>query len=152
MAVEPIRRVRPVAEHMATLNRNVERMNSAVLNNLADVAISMSPVDTGTYITSHAIYEGDNLGSIAKIYSSIGKPGGQDRGGFESTGRAKLTAMIEVLDHSTGNYIFGNESEHRREVEVDLRYGVFRATREAFPEAAAAALAQLPHMQRGYRS
>ena len=141
MAVQPIKKVRSVAEIEAQFKRNVADMNSAVLKNLASTAIGLSPVDTGTYITSHAIYEGDNLGSIPTLYSSLARPGGQDYSQFAGTGLAKLTAMIDMLDHSSGNYIFGNESEHRWDVEVPLAYRVFSGTRAAFPEAVQAAKA-----------
>ena len=139
MAIKPIRKVRPVAEREAQFRRNVAEMNSAVLNNLADTTIELSPVDTGTYITSHAIYEGTNLASIPTLYSSLARPGGQDYNQFAGTGRAKLTAMIDMLDHTSGNYIFGNESEHRWDVEVPLAYRVFAGTRAAFPAAVQAA-------------
>lgn len=142
MPVEPIKKLRTPAEREMQLRRNVEEMNSAVLNNLADVAVDVAPVDTATYITSFAIYEGDSLGSIPKLYSSIGKTGGQDYSQYAGIGRAKLTAMIENLDHSTGSYVFGNESEHRWDVEVALNYGVFKITRENFPVAVRAAKVQ----------
>ena len=141
MAVEPIKKIRPVAELEAQLRKNVSDMNSAVLKNLAARAVELSPVDTGTYITSHAIYEGDNLASIPALYSSLARPGGQDYSQFAGTGLAKLTAMIDMLDHSTGSYIFGNESEHRWDVEVPLAYRVFSGTRAAFPDAVRAAKA-----------
>ena len=147
MAVEPIRKIRPVAERIALLERNVARMNSSVLNHLAKAAVDVSPVDTGTWITSFAVYEGDNLSSIPALYSSLGKPGEQDRSAFEGVGRAKLSAMIDMLDHSTGSYIFGNESEHRHDVEVRWKYQVFSETAKTFEDAAAKALLEHSDMK-----
>jgi len=131
----------PIAERQAQIMRQVERGNIAALNVLAGAAVDASPVDTATYITSHVVYEGDSLASIPAFYSSEGREGGQDRGAYEGVTKAKLSAMIEQLDHTQGNFMLGNEAEHRGDVEYLHRYAVFAAARAAGPQAVQSAKA-----------
>lgn len=136
-----------MAEREAQLLRQIEKGNTAAMSVLARAAVEASPVDTATYITSHVVYEGSNLGSIPAFYSSEGRDGGQDRGAYEGVTIAKLEAMIENLDHSQPAFMFGNEAEHRWDVEYTHAYRVFSAAASAMPEATQAA--RLALMQPG---
>lgn len=139
--VEIIKRLRAPGEVRQQFQRNLEEMNSAVLKNLASTAVELSPVDTGTYVTSHTIFDGDNVASVPVLNSSVGRVGGQDRGAFQGRALAELNAQIESLAHVDGGYVFGNESEHRADVEDRWGYKVFRDTARSFPSAVAAAKA-----------
>lgn len=134
-----------LAEREAQILRQVEKGNTAAMNVIASAVVDLSPVDTATYITSHVIYEGSDLGSIPALFSSEGRDGGQDRGAYEGVALAKMSALIENLDHSQPAFMFGNEAEHRYDVEYTHAYRVFQHARAALPEAVQAArLAVLP--------
>lgn len=139
--VEIIKRLRKPGAVEQQFRRNMENMNSAVLKNLASTAVGFSPVDTGTYVTSHTIFDGDNVSSVPALKSSIGRVGGQDAGVYRGRALAELTAQIESLTHADGGYVFGNEAEHRADVENDHGYKVFRDTARSFPSAVASAKA-----------
>lgn len=139
--VEIIKRLRKPGSVEQQLRRNVGRMNSAVLQGLASTAVGFSPVDTGTYVTSHTIFDGDSVASVPALNSSIGRIGGQDAGVYRGRALAELNAQIESLTHADGQYVFGNEAEHRADVENDHGYKVFRNTARSFPSAVAAAKA-----------
>lgn len=142
-------KVRPFAERQAQILRQVEKGNSAAMKVLAEAAVEASPVDTATYITSHVVYEGDNLSSIPAFYSSEGREGGQDKGAYAGTTIAKLSAMIDQLDHSQSSFLFGNEAEHRGDVEYVYGYAVFEQAKAAFPAAVEAARAAVRSGQGG---
>ena len=131
--VEITTKIVPFAEREAQMLRQIEKGNTQVLNAMASAAVEAAPVDTATYITSFAIYEGDNLSSIPALYSSEGREGGQDKGAYQGVARAKLSAQIEQLDHSQPSFIFGNEAEHRGDVEYVYKYRVFTAAAKAAP-------------------
>lgn len=139
--VEIIKKLRDPGDIEQQFRRNMAEMNSAVLENMASTAVGLSPVDTGTYVTSHTIFDGDSVASVPALKSSIGRIGGQDAGVYRGRALAELSAQIASLDHADGGYVFGNEAEHRADVEDDHGYKVFRDTARSFPSAVAAAKA-----------
>lgn len=139
--VEAIKRLRKPGSVEQQFRRNMENMNSAVLGSLASTAVGLSPVDTGTYVTSHTIFDGDSVSSVPALNSSIGRVGGQDAGVYRGRALAELNAQIASLAHTDGSYVFGNEAEHRADVENEHGYKVFRGTARSFPSAVASAKA-----------
>lgn len=119
--MQVIRQIIPTATRLEQLRKVMEVGNTAALKAIASGIADDSPVDTGTYVTSHAIYEGTSLSSIPHLYSSEGRPGGQDMNQMQGIGKAKMHAMVDNADHTTGNYIIGNEAEHREDVEAGYR-------------------------------
>lgn len=128
-------KVRPFAERQAQILRQIEKGNTKVMAAMVDAAVAVAPVDTATYITSFAIYEGSDLSAIPALYSSEGREGGQERGAYQGVAKAKLSAQIEQLDHSQPAFVFGNEAEHRHDVEYTYKYRVFSAAAKAAPAA-----------------
>lgn len=141
--LEPYVKQRPEGEIEAQFLNKAERLTKATMGGIADAIIDASPVDTGTYVTSHAVYEGTTTSDFPAFYSSLGRPGGQDENQMRTMGRAKLSTFIENLDFRESSFVFGNESEHRSDVENVWRYRVFTAGARAFPAAAQAAKAQV---------
>ena len=141
--LEPFVRQRPDGEIEAQFMVKVERLTKATMEGLADAIIEASPVDTGTYVTSHAVYEGSTTSDFPAFFSSLGRPRGQDENQMRAMGRAKLSTFIENLDFRESSFVFGNESEHRHDVENIWRYKVFTAAARAFPAAVQSAKAQV---------
>lgn len=146
--LEPYVKQRPPGEIEAQFLDMVERLNTATMEGIANAVVDASPVDTGTYVTSHAVYEGDDVGSIPAFYSSLGRAGGQDENQMKTMAKAKMTTFIQQLDFRQSSFMFGNESEHRGDVEKTWGYEVFRAGAEAFPGAVQAAKASVGVGQR----
>lgn len=109
----------------AEIRRLLGAVNEGVLRGLAAAVADASPVDTGTYVTSHRVEVGDDLAAIPALYSSHGKPRNQDRAQYQGIGKAKMDGQIGALPMDREAYVIGNESEHRSTVETDLGYSVF---------------------------
>lgn len=109
----------------AEIKRLLESVNEGVLRGLANEIGGFSPVDTGTYVTTHRIEAGDDLASIPALYTSHGKPRKQDVAQYQGIGIARMQSQIGALPMDRPSYIIGNESEHRAEVEDRLGHKVF---------------------------
>jgi hypothetical protein len=138
-----------LAEMEARFRRTAGAMNAEVLKGLANVVADASPVDTGTYVMAHAVYEGTDLGSIPAVYISLGRPGGQDADMYRGLGRDRLHRQIDALETDEPNFIMGNESEHRRDVERRWYYEVFSQAAAAGPGIVQAAAAKLGLVPKG---
>lgn len=102
----------------------IEGIRDNFLTNMAQYIISVSPVDTGTYITSHEIISGVE-GSFTD--SSRGKPRNQPRGPFSQEGLNRLINDISGLSPDASTISIVNNSEHGQKVEFD--YGVYAKAR-----------------------
>ena len=87
--------------------------------------ISVSPVDTGTYITSHTL----SLSESPATNSSAGKPGKQPYQPFAQEGFENLLNDISSLGPEAISVVFSNKAEHRDEVEDEHGYLVYTQTR-----------------------
>ena len=141
--LEPYVKQRPEGEIEAQFLNMVEQLTTVTMEGIKEAIVDASPVDTGTYVTSHVVYEGSDVGSIPAFFSSIGRPGGQDESQMRTMAKAKMTTFIQQLDFRQSSFVFGNESEHRGDVEHLWRYEVFRAGASAFPGAVQAARASV---------
>ena len=90
------------------------------LGQIAELVTSVSPVDTGTYITSHEITPGT---SGTYTSTSHGKPRRQPREPFEGEGLMNLLSDIQALPEDTPTVALTNNSEHKQSVED--KYGVY---------------------------
>ena len=85
------------------------------MTEMANEVIKLSPVDTGTYVTSHNITN-ENRASEQPTESSHGKPKGQSSQSMKSRAASKLAGQINKLDPNKPVY-FSNESIHAKFVE-----------------------------------
>lgn len=149
MPVQITKQLLTAAEIEARFRRTAGAMNAEVLKGLANVIADASPVDTGTYVMAHAVYEGTDVGNIPAIYDSLGRQGGQDGDMYRGLGRDRLHRQIEALDTDEPNFIMGNESEHRGNVEQRWGYRVFSKAAMAGPSIVKAAAAKLGLVPKG---
>ena len=99
--------------------KRLDRFRDAYLQELASKVILYSPVDTGTYITSHQIKPG--RGGSGNFSSSNGKPKGQPYQPFADTGLANLFSDIEALPEVSLDFItISNYSQHAYSVEYEF--------------------------------
>lgn len=103
-----------VARQLREMQEKLSVVPDLVAKRTVDIVIDRSPVDTGTYMESHAV------GTTSATSSSAGKPTGQPRGPREEVARTKLHAQIDSSDFSSGNFYINNGSEHASLVEYEL--------------------------------
>ena len=85
------------------------------MTGMADEIVRLSPVDTGTYVTSHNVSNQDRA-SEAPTQSSHGKPRKQSSAAKKAEAAGKLGRQIQTLDKNKPVY-FSNESVHAKFVE-----------------------------------
>lgn len=116
------------------IGRLLGAVNEGVLRGLAGAVAESSPVDTGTYVTSHRVEVGADLAAIPALYSSHGKPRRQDQAQYQGISKAKMDGQIGTLPMDREAYVLGNESEHRAIVEDDLGFKVFSTAAAQFDD------------------
>ena len=106
-----------------------ERKAEALKERMQEIAtftVSISPVDTGAYITSHSI-------NGFRSRSSRGKPSGQAKDVKAGEALGQLMADIEGIDFETETkYILRNRSPHSSKVENLYGYAVYSQVRNVF--------------------
>ena len=102
-----------------------QRYKEEVLKELSGYAIGSSPVDTGTYITSHRV----GLTPISTGVSSTGRPRFQDRTQKENEAFSQILKDIDSIPLTRRNIYLYNESEHAQDVEDRHGYAVYAKTR-----------------------
>lgn len=94
------------------------------LGELSATAIAVSPVDTGTYITSHEI---NPTGTPSGSTTSKGKPTKQPYQPFADEGLNNLWGDIQALPEGFTSASLTNKAEHAQEVENE--HGVYAVVR-----------------------
>jgi len=97
-----------------------QAQEEAIRDRLTDIAqfvTSISPVDTGAYVTSHSMVA-NNSNSRARGKTSKGKPRKQNREAFQQEGFSNLLSDINSIDtDSLTRITLRNDSPHARYVE-----------------------------------
>jgi len=116
-----------------------EAKEAAIRDRLTDIAqfvTSVSPVDTGAYVTSHSILA-NNSNSRARGKTSKGKPRKQNREALQQSGFSNLLSDIDAIDMDIVTRVtLRNDSPHARFVEdgngSSRGYLVYTKTRRQF--------------------
>ena len=118
-------------------DERVEEEAKGFLTDVATTAVSLSPVDTGAYVTSFSILPAGSGGGRSR--TSKGKPRGINPALAKSTAMEQLMGDIARLDFETSpKFILRNRSPHSRAVEDGgwnwrrSGHGVFRMIRRMF--------------------
>jgi len=97
-----------------------QAQEEAIRDRLTDIAqfvTSISPVDTGAYVTSHSMVA-NNSNSRARGKTSKGKPRKQNREEYQSKGLANLLSDINAIEFDKlVKVTLRNDSPHARYVE-----------------------------------
>ena len=113
---------------LALLEQKAEDVVRDKLIDIAQTAVSASPVDTGAYVTSHSFQT--NTSSRGRGKSSANKPRGQDPQAKRQEGFDNLMTDINKLDLSTMTRItLRNDSPHAQAVEHKHGYYVYAKVR-----------------------
>ncbi len=119
---------------MTQLLRRVERQLTEVrdvfLENVAEKAVQISPVDTGAYVTSHTI---TTVSGTGRSRTSHNKPKNQDPQAKKSEAFDQLLGDIASLPEDATKVYFTNRAPHAKAVEDDHGYGVFAVIRNVAP-------------------
>lgn len=122
-----------VVDNRTSISRKIKELEDQITNyrtyflqGMAEQVVLESPVDTGTYITSHTISSSIPGG----MTSSVGKPKNQDWGTYAQIGLDKLFADIDALPDKTLTSIrMSNTAEHAGYVEYELGYAPYTTVR-----------------------
>lgn len=109
------RRLKGSSEVLDSVFGALGEMKKDVYRGVADVVISASPVDSGTYMDSHNIQIGRTSASTTN--SSKGKPRNRPREPHENAARDRLYAQIDALDGTETDVYIGNSAHHGMVVE-----------------------------------
>lgn len=97
-----------------------QAQEDAIRDRLTDIAqfvTSVSPVDTGAYVTSHSMLA-NNSNSRARGKTSKGKPRKQNREALQQSGFSNLLSDINAIDMDIVTRVtLRNDSPHARFVE-----------------------------------
>lgn len=118
------------------IKEDIKAYRDLYLQGMAEQLILNSPVDTGTYITSH------NIGSAGGFTSSAGKPRNQPYQPFAQAGLNKLFQDIQSLSDTAARVNMSNSAEHADLVEFDLGYAPYTRTAREHNNIARRAAAQ----------
>lgn len=129
-----------VAQKIHELSEQVDRFAKFYLEGLATEVIFASPVDTGTYITSHHITKTYPAGET----SSNGKPRQQAWEPFAQEGLDNLFAEIAALGplDSVSSVYIANNAVHANAVEYTHGYAPYGTARANAAAISAEALAK----------
>ena len=114
-----ISRLQTPEQMMDVFRKNTGTFQKEVLKDLAAVVVSLSPVDTATYVNSHSVGEGgrDRGFPGAGRTTSAGKPRNQNAEAARGAALASLTAQIDQMGDDIQNPMLRNASEHAWRVE-----------------------------------
>lgn len=127
-----------ISNKMKRLRVRLDEAQKEFLHDMANTIIINSPVDTGTYITSHHITEG-NAGGFATT-SSRGLERGQEWGPWAQKGLNILAAEIEALPMLAPLVTITNVAEHAAAVEYGGDYAPYTVARNVAQQLAQDAL------------
>jgi len=103
-------------QKLSLLGQTAEDAVKDKLISIAQTAVSLSPVDTGAYVTSHSFKT--NTSSRGRGKSSANKPRGQNPQAKQQEGLDNLIDDINTLDLSqTSKITLRNDSPHAEAVE-----------------------------------
>lgn len=100
-----------VAKKISQLQEKLEQFPKEFMKITADVIISHSPVDTGTYMDAHQI------GTAESITTSHGKPHNQPYSNFADAAKDRLYSQINGLSVDGSDWFITNNSAHAVRVE-----------------------------------
>lgn len=100
-----------VSKQIAQLQEKLEQFPKEFMRITADVIITHSPVDTGTYMDAHQI------GTSESLTTSHGKPHNQPYSNFAEAARDRLYSQIDGLNVDGSNWFITNNSAHNIRVE-----------------------------------
>lgn len=130
-----------LAKKIKDMERNLSNFSDYFFEEMAQTVIDYSPVDTGTYITSHNYQVGRTGTTIGN--SSHKKPRGQPRGPFAAKGLQKLLGQIpNVVGAGLSNVTLYNNAVHSKQVETKHGYAPYGRTRSQLSRIAASAAAR----------
>ena len=117
MAVQATLKVKPsLKQKMRLVEQKAEDLVRNKLFDIAQTAVSLSPVDTGAYVTSHSFKT--NTSSRGRGKSSRNKPKQQSQQAMRQEGLDNLVQDINALDLSdTTRITLRNDSPHSQAVE-----------------------------------
>lgn len=117
MAVQATLKVNPsLKQKMELIEQKAEDLVRNKLFDIAQTAVSLSPVDTGAYVTSHSFKT--NTSSRGRGKSSRNKPKKQNQQSMRQEGLDNLVQDINALDLSdTPRITLRNDSPHSQAVE-----------------------------------
>ena len=127
----------------SSLDNKIEQLEDLVdeklrdrLENIADYAISISPVDTGAYVESFSMVPAGQGGGRSKMsearIASV-KKGTASRQQFTDIARSNLYSDIERFSLETSDKVtLRNRAPHAREVEDKHGWSVFTKVRNKF--------------------
>ena len=123
------------ADLIRQFNENVNGLKDIVLKDMAADIAQRSPVDTGTYASSHRV--GQRSGSFKASKSSHGKPESASPASDRDAGLSRMISDIDGLPDGAQNIVFRNEAEHALYVETrgwngKGPYQVYTAVRNRF--------------------
>jgi hypothetical protein len=118
-----------IAQKIKEQERQLNNYRDFFLEGAATEVILESPVDTGTYITSHEIKAGRGSSGSS---SSKGKPRNQPYEPYANEGLSSLFADIEALPEASALSMvsISNYSEHARDVEYTHGYAPYTTLRD----------------------
>ena len=117
MAIQATLKVNPsLKQKMRLVEDTVEDLVRNKLFAIAETTVSLSPVDTGAYVTSHSFKT--NTSSRGRGKSSRNKPKKQNQQSMRQEGLDNLVQDINALDLSdTSRITLRNDSPHAQAVE-----------------------------------
>lgn len=119
-----------VAKKFHELVAKLENYKETVLEDLAEVIVRESPVDTGTYMDNHHVSDTGKRQRARGSESSHEKPRKQAREPYAEAASARLAGEIQALQGDGRMAYFYNTSEHAPFVEA--RHGPYDHARSAF--------------------
>tara|TARA_R110000850_G_scaffold99506_3_gene206158 strand:+ start:640 stop:1098 length:459 start_codon:yes stop_codon:yes gene_type:complete len=105
-----------ISKKIKDMERQLENYKVFFLQDMAEYIVSLSPVDTGTYIMSHNLAS-NTVGGVTK---SDGKPRNQPYQPFVDAALSKLFSQIAGLsDSELSSLKFTNTAFHANKVEYE---------------------------------
>ena len=122
------------------LSLKLEGFQKEFLEGLATSIVLDSPVDTGTYMSSHNVGTSPEAGTA----SSAGKPKNQPYSSYAQTAMNKLFSEIDsVASADLDTVYFSNKSNHAANVEYEHGYEVYSRAKRKAPQIAEEAAAKV---------
>lgn len=114
-----------ISSKIKELSQSLDNYKEYFLQGMADEIILTSPVDTGTYITSHTLSNGTQGG----FTSSFGKPKGRSFTEYAQKGLDALYGDISAIGDDWTSARFSNIALHASDVEYEHGYAVYTTAR-----------------------
>ena len=131
---------RIASEAIKEMSQKLEGFQKEFLEGIATSIVLDSPVDTGTYISSH------NVGTSVEsgMTTSANKPRNQSFNAFAQPALNKLFSEIDaVASEDLDTVYFSNTSSHAANVEYEHGYEVYSRAKRKAPQIAEEAAAKV---------